>query len=129
MTSTLTRQEIIALEKEFWDAIKSKDGKRTSELMGDVALTTGQRGVASIPKAKMAELTEEGKWTLDAYDFADIEVVTPAPTVAIIAYKVTQNVTMDGKKQVLHAADSSTWVRGGEGWRCHAHTETFLQEK
>jgi hypothetical protein len=127
MNKAPTRQQVIALETDFWDAIKRKDGKRTSELMGNVALTTGARGVASIPKAKMAELTIEGKWTLDAYDFDTIEVVTPTPDVAIIAYVVNQKVTMDGKKQVLRAADSSTWVRSDDGWRCHAHTETFLQ--
>jgi ketosteroid isomerase-like protein len=123
-----TKDDIIALEKEFWDAMKAKDGKRASQLSGKVALTTGARGVASIPKAKMGQMTEEGNWTLDSYQFDDIEVVTPAPDVAIIAYKVKQNVTMDGKKQELRAADSSTWVRGPDGWECHAHSETFLQD-
>jgi len=57
-----------------------------------------------------------------------VEVISPTPNVAIIAYTVTQNVTMDGKPQELHAADSSTWVRGADGWECHAHSETFLQD-
>lgn len=123
-----TKDDIIALERAFWDAMKAKDGKRASQLSGKVALTTGARGVASIPKAKMGQMTEEGNWTLDSYQFDDIEVVTPTPDVAIIAYKVKQNVTMDGKKQELRAADSSTWVRGPDGWECHAHSETFLQD-
>jgi len=125
--ATATKDEIIALEKEYWDAMKRKDGKRTSQLSGKLSLTTGARGVTSIPKAKMGQMTEEGNWTLDAYKFDDIEVITPADDVAIIAYKVTQNVTMDGKKQELRA-DSSTWVRGPDGWECHAHSETFLQD-
>ena len=126
--ATATRDEIIALEKEFWNAMKAKDGKRASQLSGKVALTTGARGVASIPKAQMGQMTEDGNWTLDSYQFDDIEVVTPAPDVAIIAYKVKQKVTMDGKKQELRAADSSTWVRGPDGWECHAHSETFLHD-
>lgn len=123
-----TKDEIIALEKDFWDAMKRKDGKRASQLAGETSLTTGGRGVASIPKDKMGEMTEEGNWTLDAYQFDDIEVVTPTPDVAIIAYTVKQKVTMNGKKQELHAADSSTWIRGPRGWECHAHSETFLQD-
>ena len=75
----------------------------------------------------MAELTAEGKWTLEAYHFDNVEVVTPAPDVAIIAYVVNLNVTMDGKQQVLRAADSSTWVRNDDGWQCHAHSETLLK--
>jgi hypothetical protein len=123
-----TKDEIIALEKDYWDAMKRKDGKRTAQLSGKTALTTGARGVTVIPKAKMGEMTEEGNWTLQSYEFSDVEVVTPADDVAIIAYKVKQKVTMDGKVQELRAADSSTWVRGANGWECHAHSETFLQD-
>lgn len=123
-----TEDEILALEKDYRDAMKRKDGKRTSQLSGAVSLTTGARGVAKIPKAKMGEMTEDGHWTLESYEFSDVEVVTPAADVAIIAYKVKQKVTMDGKAQELRAADSSTWVRGANGWECHAHSETFLQD-
>ena len=121
------KDEIIALEKDYWDAMKRKDGKRASQLSGKVSLTTGARGVTSIPKDKMGKMTEEGDWTLESYKFEDVEVITPAPDVAIIAYKVTQKVTMGGKPQELQAADSSTWIRGADGWECHAHSETILQ--
>jgi hypothetical protein len=123
-----TKDEIIALEKDYWDAMKRKDGKRTSQLSGKTALTTSARGVASIDKAKMGKMTEDGNWTLESYDFEDVQVITPKEDVAIIAYKVKQKVTMDGKKQELRAADSSTWIRGADGWECHAHSETFLQD-
>ncbi|MFZ2031525.1 MAG: nuclear transport factor 2 family protein [Vitreimonas sp.] len=123
-----TKDEIVALEKQWWDAMKRKDGERTSQLAGKLALTTGARGVAAISKEKMGKMTEAGNWTLDSYEFNDVQVVTPTPDVAIIAYTVNQNVTMDGKPQKLRAADSSTWVRGAEGWECHAHSETFLKD-
>lgn len=122
------KDEILALEKDWWDAMKRKDGKRTSQLTGKLAVTTGARGVATIPKDKMGKMTEEGNWTLESYKFDNVEVISPTPDVAIIAYTVTQNVTMNGKPQELHAADSSTWVRGADGWQCHAHSETFLQD-
>ena len=124
-----TKDEIVALETAYWEAIKGKDGARTAELSGDRALVTGARGVMSIPKAKMGAMTEEGDWTLESYAFDDIEVSTPAPDVAIIAYTVTQKVTLNGKQQEMHAADSSTWIRGKDGWECHAHSETLLQDE
>jgi len=123
-----TRDEIINLEKAYWDAIKAKDGTKTAALSGEPALVTGARGVTSIPKAKMGQMTEEGNWTLESYAFDDIEVATPAPDVAVIAYTVRQTVTMDGKRQEMRAADSSTWVRSEGGWQCHAHSETFLEK-
>jgi ketosteroid isomerase-like protein len=125
---TPTKDEIVALEKDYWDAMKRKDGKRTAQLSGKLSLTTGARGVGAIDKQKMGKMTEEGNWTLESYQFDDIQVVTPTPDVAIIAYTVDQKVTMDGKPQTLRAADSSTWVRGADGWECHAHSETFLKD-
>jgi hypothetical protein len=122
-----TTDEILSLEKRYWDAMKRKDGSQTAELSANPALVTGARGVMSIPKAKMGSMTEEGNWTLESYDFQDVQVVAPAPNVAIIAYTVKQKVTMDGKPQEFRAADCSTWVRGGNGWECHAHSETILK--
>jgi hypothetical protein len=106
--------------------MKSKDGGRTAELSGKNAVVTGPKGVMNISKSKMGEMTREGKWTLESYEFDDIEVVTPEPDVAIIAYAVKQDVTMDGTAQTLRAADSSTWIRGPQGLECHAHSETML---
>ncbi|MGV3491328.1 MAG: nuclear transport factor 2 family protein [Devosia sp.] len=123
-----SKDDIINLEKSYWDAMKRKDGSRSAELSGSTSLVTGAQGVTSIPKAKMGQMTEDGDWTLDSYRFDDVEVVTPTPDVAIIAYTVTQKVTMQGKPQELRAADSSTWIRGDKGWECHAHSETFLKD-
>ena len=121
--------EIIALEKSYWDAMKAKDGGRTAALSGDNALVTGSRGVMSIAKSQMDAMTQEGAWTLESYAFDDVKVAAPAPNVAIIAYTVRQNVTMDGKPMSMRAADSSTWIKGPKGWECYAHSETVLDGK
>ena len=123
-----THDEIVGLEKSYWDAMKMKDGKTTSALSGETSLVTGAKGVMSIAKAKMGKMTEDGNWQLESYDFDNVQVVVPTRDVAIIAYTVRQKVTMDGKTANLHAADSSTWLRGENGWECHAHSETFLED-
>jgi len=124
-----TKDDIIALERSYWDAMKKKDGRRTAELSAPNSIVTGARGVMTVAKEKMGRMTEEATWTLDDYVFDNVEVSTPAENVAIIAYTVRQKVTMDGKAQELRAADSSTWVRGANGWECHAHSEAFLGDK
>lgn len=121
-----TKEEIVALEKSYWDAMKAKDGSRTQELSAESSLVTGMRGVVRIAKDKMGKMTEEGNWTLDSYDFEDVEVSTPSPDVALIAYTVRQSGKMDGKAYDRRAADSSVWIRGSDGWECHAHSEAFL---
>jgi hypothetical protein len=124
-----TNEDIVALEKSYWNAMQAKDGQRTSQLSGETSLVIGAQGVMSIAKSKMGKMTEEGDWTLESYSFDDVEVSTPTPDVAIIAYTVNQTVKMKGELQNLRAADSSTWIRGADGWECHAHSETLLKDK
>jgi ketosteroid isomerase-like protein len=130
MTTTInpTKEDIIALEASYWDAMKAKDGARTAQLSGKTSLVTGAQGVMSITKSAMGKMTEDGKWTLLSYEFDNVEMTTPAPDVAIIAYTVKQKVKMDGKSQDLHSADSSTWIRGVDGWECHSHSETYMKD-
>ena len=92
-----TKDNIIALETSYWEAIKAKDGTRTAQVSGKTTLVTGAHGVTSIAKSDMGKMTEDGKWTLESYAFEAVEVATPAPDVAIIAYTVSQKVTMNGK--------------------------------
>ena len=121
-----SKAEVLGLETRFWDAMKAKDGATAAALSGETSIVTGDRGVMRIGKAKMGEMTESGDWEILSYDFEDVEVAVPSPDVAIIAYKVRQKVRINGREEDMHAADSSTWVRGGNGWECHAHSETFL---
>jgi hypothetical protein len=121
-----THAEILGLETSYWDAMKAKDGSTTAALSGRTSLVTGPKGVMTVEKDRMGQMTEEGNWQLESYDFDDVKVITPSPDVAIIAYKVHQRVTMDGRKSDMHCADSSTWLRGENGWECHAHSETLL---
>jgi hypothetical protein len=51
-------------------------------------------------------------------------VRTIADGVAVIAYKVSEEIVIDGETQTLEAFDSSVWVRRDGGWVCAAHTET-----
>lgn len=123
-----SKEDVVALETAYWDAMKAKDGARTSALSGDPSVVAGAQGVMRIPRAKMGKMTEEGDWTLESYSFDNVEVTTPTPDVAIIAYTVTQKVRMKGQPKEMKAADSSTWIRGKDGWTCHAHSESLLQD-
>ena len=109
--------------------MKGKDGARTAELSGKTSLVTGAQGVMSIAKSKMGKMTEEGDWTLESYAFDDVEVTIPTDDVAIIAYTVREKVTMGGKLKEFRAADSSTWIRGADGWACHAHSDTIRTDQ
>jgi hypothetical protein len=122
-----TKEGILALETAYWNALCKKDGVATARLAADPSVVSGKQGVMTVSRQKMKSLTEDGNWTLDSYRFDDVTFLSPAPDIAILAYTVTQTVTMNGKTETLRAADTSTWTRGPEGWTCCAHSEAFLE--
>jgi hypothetical protein len=54
-----------------------------------------------------------------------VHVRTIADGVALIDYKVSEEMIVDGKPTTLEAFDSSVWVRRDGGWVCAAQTESL----
>ena len=121
------RQSIIDLEQRFWQSMVDKDSTAAKAMIADECLVTGPMGSMKLDPDKYAEMTDKGDWELKAFDFSDIDVIMPNDDTAVIAYKVHQQGTMKGGKMDMKCADSSTWVRDGNQWKCALHTETVLE--
>jgi ketosteroid isomerase-like protein len=125
MTSTDT---IVKLEKTFWQSMVDKDADKAMKMIADECLITGPMGTMRSDPADYKRMTEQGQWDLEEFEFSDVQVIFPVEDTAIIAYKVHQTGTMQGKEMDLNCADSTTWVRDGQAWKCALHTETILGE-
>jgi ketosteroid isomerase-like protein len=119
-------QTIVDLEKRFWDTMVSQDVETATAMMAKESIVIGPQGVSKIGKGDFAKMMEKAKWTLDKYEFSDVQVLFPADGTAVIGYKVKQKGTMNGKPYDLEAADASTWMRKGGDWQCVLHTETTI---
>jgi hypothetical protein len=71
-------------------------------------------------------MMDGGRWRLHAFEFRDVKFLAPADSVAVIAYTVREELTVDGKPLTMEAADASTWVKKDGGWVCALHTESVL---
>jgi len=120
------RAQVIELETKFWQTMIDKDVDTAVSLLAEPSIVTGATGAASIDKASFKKMMAGGKWDLHEFKFDDIQFNTPAPNVAVIGYKVTEKLTVDGKKQTLTAADASVWIKQGDKWLCSLHTESVL---
>ena len=120
------KDEILSLEKQFWQTMIDKDSEAGARLTADPCLVTGAQGVGRIDRKTFAKLMETGTWVLHDFDLSDVKVEKVTDDVAVIAYKVREDLTVDGKKLTLEAADASTWVRDDDGWTCALHTESVL---
>ncbi len=64
--------------------------------------------------------------TLDDFELNDdVKVRLLREDVAVLAYKVHEELTVDGKSVKLDASDTSTWVRRDGRWFCALHTEAI----
>jgi len=126
MTTTTIEKELVELETQYWQAIKDKDLDAAMELTDETCVVAGAQGAASIDRKAFAGMLNSPEWTLNEFEFLG-EVIARAVTddVGVVAYKVREQLTVDGKPLTLEAADASTWVRRDGRWLCALHTESI----
>ena len=127
MSSSTHEQELVDVERRFWNAMKEKDAAAASALTDDQCVIVGAQGVSAIDAKTMAKLTSEGQWELEQFSFDEqkrqIRFLTD--DIAIVAYPVRERVVVDGETLPVVANDSSVWIRRDGQWRCALHTESL----
>ena len=118
--------QLLSLEKEYWKAIMDRDVQAAMRLTDDPCIVTGAQGVARINHQAFANMLQAGGWTLHSFELNEVQVRVLSEDTAILAYKVKEVLTVEGKNITLEASDSSTWVRREGNWVCALHTEALL---
>jgi ketosteroid isomerase-like protein len=126
MTDGPIEAKLLDYEKQYWQAIKDRDVPAAMRLTDDPCIITGAQGVARITRTAFAGMLQAGGWTLHEFTLTDVQVRLLGDDVAVLAYKVKELLTVDGKSLTVEAADSSTWVRREGEWMCALHTEALL---
>ena len=123
-------QELLDLEKQYWEAIRNRDGASATRMSDARCLVVGPQGISDLDREALAGQVENAPYELKKYRLdEDVRVREIADGVALIAYKVTEEVVLDGRPTTLQAYDSSIWVKRDGGWVCAAHTETIAENK
>jgi len=126
MASTTLFNELLDLENQYWQAMKDKDVETAMRLTDDECIVTGAQGVGRVNRETLAAMLKNAPYTLHDFELNDPEVRALGDDVAIVAYKVHEELTVDGKPVKLDAADASTWIRRDGKWRCALHTEAIV---
>jgi uncharacterized protein (TIGR02246 family) len=118
--------ELLDLERQYWQALKDRDVDTVMRLTDDPCLLTGAQGVSAIGPGELGSMMRAATYTLESFELSDnARVRLLGQDVAVVAYEVTENLTVDGRPVTLQAADASTWVRRDGNWRCALHTESI----
>jgi uncharacterized protein DUF4440 len=105
------RGELLAREKQYWEAIRSRDGATATRLSDARCLVIGPQGIGQLDRQALAGMVENAPYELKKFRFDDdVHVRAIADGVALIAYKVKEEMIVDGKPTALEAFDSSVWV-------------------
>lgn len=126
MPLTAVEQELLTLEKKYWQALKDRDLEAALRMTDDPCLLTGAQGVGSINRHAFESMMESASYTLDDFRISDnVHVKLLGDDVAVLAYNVHEELTVDGEPVTIDAADASTWVRRNGRWVCALHTESI----
>jgi len=127
MAEKTTEKELLRLERQYWQAIKDGDVEAAMRLTDDPCIVAGASGVASVDQKSFERIMKDAKYTLHDFEVKDdAKVRFIGENVAILAYKVHEDLTVDGKPVSMDAADASMWIRRGGRWVCALHTESLL---
>jgi hypothetical protein len=126
MSSTAIEKELLDLEKRYWRAIQDKDVAAAARLTDFPCIITGAQGLGRIDEQTFLQVMKDPRYTIHRFELSeDTQVRLLQDDVAVVAYKVHEELTVEGKPVALDATDSSTWVRRNGQWRCALHTEAI----
>jgi len=124
-TKTL-ETELMSLERQYWKAMQDKDAEAASRLTDYPCVVAGAQGVATFDEATFSAMLKDPLWSIRDFTVeGDAQVRMLSDDVAVIAYKVRENLTVEDKPVTIEAADASVWVRRNGQWRCALHTESL----
>ncbi len=122
-----TRDAIIALEKQAWEAWKTKDAKFWDGYLHDKFLGIGADGVA-LDKAATIKANTDPKTIVKNYALAYEEVVPLGADAALLTYRAQQDYTTNGKPGPKEVWSACVYVRDGDKWKEAMYKELPIEE-
>jgi len=124
MTKEKVEKELLELENQYWKAIQDGDSDAAMKLTADPCIVAGAQGIGRINKSQLEGMMKAASYKLNDYQIKDVQCQLLTDDVAVMAYKVHEELTVDGKPVSLDAADASTWIKRNGRWMCALHTES-----
>ena len=127
MTRTISDQELLALERSYWDALKERDFRTIGRLTAEDSTVAGASGVAGVDPRSIQKQIESAPYTMKDYriDPQTVRINRLCDDTVAIAYGVHEDLEVDGKPVKLDAFDMSVWKQTPNGWTCVLHTESI----
>lgn len=123
-SATAIEDEIITLETAYWDSMKDDDLQTSLSLTYEPSIVGGAQGVMSIDHAGFRKMSEQKTWKLNDYTIDNMNVLPIGKNVVIVGYGIKLDMEADGQPIKMECAETSTWVKTDDGWKCAQHSES-----
>ena len=126
MNTAAVEKELLDLENQYWQALQDQDAGAVERLTDDTCIVAGAQGVGQMSNRDIARMMKSPTYTLQSFELEDgAQVRLLSADIAVVAYRVSEKLTVQGQPVSLQAADTSTWIRRNGRWRCALHTEAL----
>lgn len=120
-------EEILKLERKFWDTMANGQNQESSQLLADQAAMVSGMGALIFSPSEYESMSSESPYSIKEWKMTNEKVFFPTPDVAVVTYLVKQSIEHDGNTQTTDNSESSVWIKSDSSWKCVLHTETPLQ--
>jgi hypothetical protein len=126
MATAITEKELLGLEIRYWQAMKDGDVDAMMRLTDLPCIVAGAQGVGSMDRPEFEAMNENSSYKLERFEFKEgAKMRSLGEDVAVLAYEVHVELTVDGRPVELDAAETSTWIRRNGHWACALHSESI----
>lgn len=119
------QQELLAKERQYWNAIKEKDAATALSLSDEDCLVVGAQGIGALSKAALEKMLRGASYELRDFSIEELRLRPISEDVMAVAYKVREELELEGRTIRLVAYDTSLWTRRDGQWVCAMHTESL----
>lgn len=119
------KNEIINLEKKYWNAMTEMDYETVKSLTNFPCIVAGKRGIRSVDEPSFKQMFDQGEGKKMKVKGISGEQVQAGADHAMIGYIIE----LDYDGNAMRCACTSTWIKKGDNWVCAMHTETDLEQQ
>jgi len=119
------KNDIIELEKKYWDAMISQDYETVRGLTKFPCIVAGKQGVMSVDEPSYKKMFEQGEGKKMKVKGITNEQIQMGEDHALIGYLIE----LDYEGKDMKCACTSTWIKENDKWLCAMHTESDLEKK
>ena len=119
------KNEILDLEKKYWDGMAEHNFEVVKGLTKFPCLVAGKSGVMSVDEPSYKKMFDQGSGRKMLVKNISNEQIEMGQDHAMIAYQI--ELEYDGKS--MQCACTSTWIKEDGKWLCAMHSEAELEKQ